>query len=286
MACAACGGGGGGGGGSGTGSAVDGLNARLVAAVCQARATCGLEPDAASCSTRLRPLVSDVVVSLVHAGRVTYDPDLGDACVAALGAAACDSDDPELRFALREDLPPPPAGFDNPCDQMFTGSLDGGVACEDGTECDTPLRATWLADTRCAFKAGCTPPGCSGECVPQLECGGLCHHDAECAPGLYCDAVGACELPFESGDSCDEPSGCEYPSQCEDILGGQGTCSNPGAPAATGAACTPESGCTEISDACGSGSAATCTPLAGFGSACGSDAPCVPDATCTSGTCQ
>src|SRR5580704_7434660 len=90
---------------------VDDLDDRLVAAVCQTRVACGLSPDVASCTAGAEVFVSPLVVDLVHAGRIHYDEQLGEACIASLGSAACDTADPELRYALdRDSVPVPPAG--------------------------------------------------------------------------------------------------------------------------------------------------------------------------------
>jgi hypothetical protein len=272
-------------GGNGSSSAVDDLDDRLVAAVCQTRVSCGLAADVASCTAATTPLVPPLVVQLVHAGRIKYDAKLGDACVASLGSAACDATDPEVRYALDPTGLVPPAGSNEACDTMFTGTLGSAVACEASAECNDPLRVTWLADDRCQFKPGCTPPGCQGECVVQGQCGDACYHDEDCGPGLYCDPqADSCQVPFCAGDGCYSQTGCIYPSQCANFFGGQGVCTVPGTAADTGQACTVDGGCTAVGDYCNPTSL-TCVPLAAPGSACGSGVPCVPYAQCTSGAC-
>jgi hypothetical protein len=272
--------------GGSSNNAIDTLDARLATAVCTARVACGLAPEITSCTVGADAFVSPVVIDLVHSGRVHYNEKLGEACIAELGSATCNTADPELRYVLlASSVPVPPAGSNDPCDLMLTGTIGSGFQCEASVECSTAPRLTWLADDRCQFKPGCTPPDCPGECIPQGECGGTCHHDEECAPGLYCSSQSvSCNALLCPGDSCISLTGCQYPSQCGGFLGGQGTCTIVGAPVETGQLCNAADGCAELHDYC-SATTMTCTPLAGVGSACGSDVPCVPYATCTAGTC-
>jgi hypothetical protein len=273
-------------GGSNSSSAVDDLDDRLVAAVCQTRVTCGLAADVPTCTAATTPLLSPLIVDLVHAGRIKYDAQLGNACVASLGSAACDSADPEVRYALDPSgVPVPPAGSDEACDAMFAGTLGSAVACEVSAECGDGQRLTWLADDRCQFKPGCTPPACQGECVFQGQCDDMCFHDEDCAPGMFCSPQSdSCQIPSCAGDGCYSVTGCLYPSECDNFIGGQGVCTTPGTPAATGQACTAVDGCADVGDYCNPTSL-TCVALVAPGSACGSGVPCVPYAQCTGGAC-
>ncbi len=101
---------------------------------------------------------------------------------------------------------------------------------------------------------------------------------------MYCSPqTQSCQVPFCAGDGCYSPTGCLYPSQCANFLGGQGTCTVVGSAAETGEMCDPNDGCAELADYCNT-TTMMCTPLAAVGSACGSDAPCVPYAACSAGS--
>jgi hypothetical protein len=196
--------------------------------------------------------VCDVLAASVSAGRITYSPPAGAACLAALDARSC----VELR-----------AEDDVPCASPFTGTVPNAGACTLWNDC-----ASGWCDT-----SGGT---CPGTCTAWLGEGDPCFTAGECGPGLACGLDGTCvpEPPLASeGQSCaaaDCAVGlfCEWPSM---------TCRPEGA---AGAAC---SGSGDCRPGFGCAANATCQPYLAAGANCGTtDTVCIPGTSCVEGLCR
>lgn len=214
--------------------------------------------DASSCKALVGALAASVVGS-VNSGKVKYDASAAGQCLelAKSSAGSCNFD------------------FESAaCDQVFTGTVPEGGACDEDLECIGPPGAHIDCDNEvCVVEkrgaAGdpctwtCTENGavtsCSGSgsaetgarcftndslycdsdeqvCKPQLAVGatGCGFDDDACASGAYCDSD-TCTAKVEVGGSCSGSGTCVETAYCE-----QDTCM---AKKPLGAACTSSSEC-------------------------------------------
>jgi hypothetical protein len=193
-----------------------------------------------------------VLADSVAAGRITYSPPAGAACLAAMDARTCVEQ-------LRDDVDPS-------CSTPFTGTVPNAGACTLRNDC---------ANGWCDASATCP-----GVCTAWLGEGDGCFYRGECGPGLVCGFQGTCgpvPPPASEGQSCETADcalglTCAWPSM---------TCLPEGS---AGAACFWSGDCRP-----GFGCAAndTCQPYLAAGSNCGTpDTVCIPGTSCVSGVCR
>jgi hypothetical protein len=192
----------------------------------------------------------DVLAASVAAGRITYSPPAGAACLAEADARTC----VEL------------LAYDEPtCATPFTGTVPNAGACTLWNDC-----ASGWCDTSGT---------CPGVCTAWLGEGEGCSGGGECGPGLVC-GYGTCvpePAPADDGESCvlaDCTVGltCVWPSM---------TCQPEGA---TGDTCTWSGDCRP---SLGCAANDTCQPYLAEGSNCGTtDTVCVPGTSCVEGVCR
>lgn len=174
----------------------------------------------------------------VALGRMTFDAEAANQCLAGLNAARdqCDS-----TLALLVQRP------GQACSRALgVGAVEPGDTCAISSECrlggncvidyqdpdvDEELGALeGECDDLGDDGDDCTSRGCgtgllcnAGECEPMPAEGDDCFGGAVCGPGLYCDN-GECVIPKAPGESCEQSFEC-LSSACEDgECAGDGVC--------------------------------------------------------------
>ncbi len=203
----------GGGGGSTSGPAFEDLPPLLAQAMCSIVETCMGEDIVAGiygegmCEDRVVASVEDgdfgYTGDAIAAGRVTYNPDRVDACLASIQSAGCDFN--ATRF-MRNDA----------CGEVLVGAVEAGGEC--GVEQDC------LGDTFCKLDS------CPGICTPLLAAGSSCQDDDQCQEGLHCsDNTEKCATVAAEGAACGGGTGpdCEIGMVCageDEDTATQGVC--------------------------------------------------------------
>jgi hypothetical protein len=213
---------------------------------------------------------SSALDDMIQRGRLAFDAEQGDACMAALRGGA----DPCL------DAPP------MACQLAFVGRLGAGESCDDDSECAPPAsggRAECETDfdtgegTCVAFARGKAGDACVATCAEEggsRSCFGsdLDAVGAECYlnDGFYCDGeTKSCKAQVALGEACQSDMDCR-----EGFCGGE--------PRVCTALLADGSSCSH-SDACASGycnESEVCSPLTPLGSGCSNYDECGPDADC------
>jgi hypothetical protein len=135
------------------------------------------------------------LAAAVSAGKIRYDSDAAESCIAAFDVLDCDYAD-QGPDALA------------PCDEVFTGAIRNGGDCAFDTECTSG---------QCSIP-DCTSSCCMGTCdeprvYPGLgePCTTICDGD------LFCNFDQICQAPVGEGESCNGFSVCAEPLVCNGI---------------------------------------------------------------------
>ncbi len=154
---------------------------------------------AAGALSRLADSVAD--------GRVVFDMDRLDECVAAIEAQACN-----VRSSRR------PAA----CEEAIEGQVPLGGDCVISEDCSGTNSYCEVTDT------------CPGECAPLLNNGDDCTASEQCANGFVCEAIAnraQCVAPGDPGDDCtlaadatDTLPACKRGTRCTPNVGDDPTC--------------------------------------------------------------
>lgn len=133
------------------------------------------------------------LAAAIAAGKVRYDSDAAEACIAAFDALDCDFAD-QGPDALA------------PCDEVFTGTLRNGSPCAFDTECTSGQ----------CYAPDCTDTCCTGTCddprvYPGLgePCTTICDGD------LFCNYDQICQAPLSEGEPCNSFTVCAQPLVCD-----------------------------------------------------------------------
>jgi hypothetical protein len=180
-------GGSGGSGGQVAGPGFDELPALLADTMCDLVETCiGADQVAAvygegKCVERVIASVEDgdfgYAEEVIAAGRITYNADQVDACLASMQSLGCDFN--TVRWLGIE-----------ACEQVLVGSVEAGGDCGVDPEC--------MGATFCKLDNACP-----GVCTPLLEAGQPCEDDDQCQEGLHCsDSTGLCAVVAPVGAPC------------------------------------------------------------------------------------
>jgi len=129
----------------------------------------------------------------VASGRLAFDAQYADECLARVAAARCRSQTPALEDCLN----------------AFHGTVAPGGGC------------IWTLD--CAN--GSCPP--SRACVARVGVDGVCQSDEECEAGLWCSSL-RCVAQGSEGSDCVNDRGCGYGLSC--VVGRCRSQGDPGAP--------------------------------------------------------
>jgi hypothetical protein len=217
-------------------------------------ATCGnWSPGFRAFQNSTIPAAAAKFQGWVDAGKMTYNATAGAACLAAINAATCE----ELRAI---DMP-------SACDNVFTGLVAAGGACESGEVC-----VSGSCDTTATCPGTCDPG--SG---PTVANGGACTSDMDCV-SRYCDFTGSpvcapIPPPAAVGATCSNgPQECVSGAFCD-----AGTCATL---VPLNGTCTWDWECA-LPNTCAGG---TCKARAAIGASCVA-ADCVGGAFCDAGTC-
>lgn len=269
LGLAACGGGG--------DLAFEDLGDEFEAANCDFDVKCGFQPDDATCEESLviDPAELDSLGNAIAAGTIIYDSGAAAACVEFISEQSCEF-----------------TGFNNdedPCDDMFTGTVPVGGACNfdlecaDGGDCE-------ITDPNCDPDVTCCTGTCGAAAPPPVAVGGSCESSDDCLDS-YCKfpdmqaQTGTCTaFVTNEGGACDSFTACADPLYCDlDFSTFTGVCARA---ASSNQACDPDAliPCADLRDYCDTGTS-TCTRAAGVGSACSETVPCVGFASCIGGTC-
>ncbi|HXT99358.1 MAG TPA: hypothetical protein VN903_00100 [Polyangia bacterium] len=198
--------------------------AEATEAECAALVRCHLMSDVDICrafyanefaSPTFQSLAS--VIASAHAGKVTYDPIMADACLDTIRRADCSQATPNIL---------------SQCAGAFKGTLADGERCVADAACSGPT--SFCAD------AGGDPATtlCNGVCTASP--GSDCRNDTQCAANQVCTTntqtgIAKCDDVVAPG-GLDQPCGshltCQHGLHCEPILSSAGTldytCKAPG----------------------------------------------------------
>ena len=249
-------------------------------AICGALVACDAAPDTASCAAvvGVQDFALTTLLADVEAGVVKYNGSAARACLDSY-ADQCDVAGPHN-----------PDPSNNPCSQMFTGTVAAGGTCFSFAEC-AGFADCAQTDAACDPSAACCPGTCGAPRPAPAPIGGACHGSYDCVEDAYCDhssgGTGTCvAVATHPGDACSDFYGCANPMMCTEE-GGPGTCY---LAAATGGACDPQTplgpdlACASGRDFCDATSR-TCVTRVDVGGTCPSGTLCKQLASCVNGTC-
>lgn len=255
----------------------------IIDARCANDVACEAQPDTATClaSNDIDPGEIDSIQNAIDAGTIIYDEDAGAACVDSINSQGCTFEGFHT-------------GDDNPCADMFQGTVAAGGACTLDLECESLTAFCEPTDPQCDPDTACCPGTCvdeGGGELPDVAIGGTCgDNTGPCVANSYCSfpddvaPTGTCKaLITTEGAACDSSfASCSGTMICDLLFADPPTCQQP---AASGAACDEMDliPCIDSRDHC---SAGTCTPNVDVGGACPLGFECVGFATCVAGTCQ
>jgi hypothetical protein len=157
-----------------------------------------------------------------NAGRVKFDAQVADTCLAALLA-------PSSCTTVGSDLPWVAACMTSP----WTGTVaDGGTCffnfdCGSASTCTPAQVCKALPGVNQACPTGVCAPGlfCNGVCTAQGGVGSACTADEECMSPLFCNttlAMPVCATKVAGGGACESSQECES-GQCSPGTCGSGT---------------------------------------------------------------
>ncbi len=139
-------------------------------------------------------------------GKLHYDPEAGERCLAAMGEAACGSSLPAA------------------CSAAMVGRVSAGGTCWDGRECEPGSACAGGTCPSTCVRIGRGGEACEGLCESGWSCDlGVCVASAgvgaacgkpgqlDCAPGTSCGPIsGRCRANGAVGDGQE----CERPQDC------------------------------------------------------------------------
>lgn len=215
----------------------DDVEQAMIAAECSYEVRCGLATDAASCAAAQRgfPLVPRDAPLAVPLGRMVFDPDALDVCLAPIRNASCATGDSDTRPSFT-------------ClTQVFRaapGQVDG-AACSNDDEC---------LSSHCSVD----PIACADAC-----CDGTCVGSTPPPTSVIAQLGQPCEQARFGPDNCAPGTVCSYDSStCVALPAAGDDC------IATGGRCQAGLACVVHLDP---SSGTTCTQLPGLGQACPDD---------------
>lgn len=202
---------------------------------------------AAGALSRLADSVAD--------GRIVFDMDRLDECVAAIEAQACN-----VRSSRRPAV----------CEEAIDGKVALGGDCVISEDCSGTTSYCRVTDT------------CPGECAPLLNAGDACTATEQCANGLVCEGISGsaqCVAPGDPGDNCtltsdssDALAACKRGTRCTPNVGDDPTCKSVSVVYVrqNGQTCDPTAGSfCDVGLACtNTPSGLTCAPIAARDGAC------------------
>lgn len=262
--------------GGGGGISVGDLPDEIEGAQCDRAVACEGIADRATCDAAVELDAADYgsIEAGVEDGTIKYDSGKAADCADSFGSTDCTF---------------PGFHSDDPCEDVFVGTVPTGGAC--------------MIDLQCANFGECvqTMPSCdpdlmccAGTCMgmtAESPIGGPCNNETNfCAANAFCKTpqgggAGTCTaLLAGEGTACDEIDACENPLYCNlSFETGTGTCKRA---AASGATCSRMDliPCADSRDYCDP-TMLKCVRDAAVGAACPTGVQCVGYASCIAGTC-
>lgn len=167
----------------------------------------------------------------IAASRASYDSAKAASCLAAFGAATCDT----LESVA-----------DSACQGVLTGKVAAGGACYTDVDCS-------------GGTCDASGSSCPGKCVASIAKGQPCGAAAagQCGPGLVCGSGSTCVTPAAAGAVCGADDDCQAGLFCNTSGGGVCTAKKKSG-ACTGSECALGYACVQ----------STCTALVGENGAC------------------
>lgn len=241
-------------------------HAALASAECDFAVKCETVEDRATCDAA-NILVNQAQQSLLAAivdGSVSYDGEAAKRCVEFLKMQDCTFDGLHV---------------DNPCDDVFKGTVASGGACFIDDQCANRGMCN-QNDGNCDTDVACCIGTCAGALTESPITGPCADNLHYCARDAYCRGTTCSALVATEGAACDSFVACADPMVCTGAA--SGTCKTP---PATGAACvrTDVLACADSRDYCDA-STLKCTRSAPPGASC-ANAVCVDYAKCIQNTC-
>ena len=246
------------------------LTEALEVAQCEAGVRCQEYADAATCDAAnvLLDQEQQTLLAAIADGSVRYDGEAAQRCIDFLAMRDCIFD-----------------GFhvDDPCAEVWTGTVPPGGACFVDQQCAAGGNCM-QDDPSCDTDLACCVGTCHGS-LTESPLGGPCDDGLHrCALGAYCQ-MGACAAVVATeGASCTELDACANPMYCNlDFATGTGACKTP---AASNAPCvrTDLRPCGDTRDYCDP-QTLTCTRSAAPGASCANGVHCVDFARCIGNEC-
>lgn len=157
--------------------------------MCDWAVRCRHVPDRATCERFVDPKDYDArrALDAVTAGRMTYDPAAGGACIDATRRGYCLT----LPFS------------DPTCSELFTPGVDPGGACTSSLECAGDCENATCDGQCCVGTCGPAPTGMPPEPEPRAAIGEACQTHTDCVDEAYCETDFVCTPhPTEEGERC------------------------------------------------------------------------------------
>nr|MBA3500491.1 hypothetical protein [Deltaproteobacteria bacterium] len=182
----------------------------------------------------------------------------------------------------------PGFNVENPCEDVFTGTVATGGACVIDLQCANFGNCVQTVPS-CDSDLMCCPGTCMGMSA-ESPIGGPCGNDVNfCASGSYCKepatGPGTCTaLLAGEGTACDAIDACVNPLYCNlSFTTGTGTCKKP---AASGQTCVRMDliPCADSREFCDP-TMLKCIKDVSIGATCGNGVQCVGYSSCLNGTC-
>ena len=269
---AACGGSSGGNGDDTPGDSLtpEELTDALETAECEAGVRCEEYEDRATCDAAniLLDQEQQTLLAAIADGTVDYDGEAAKRCAEAIAMGDCSFD-----------------GFhgDDPCDDMFKGTVPPGGACFIDQQCANGGTCN-QDDPSCDTDLACCVGKCAGS-VSESPLAGPCDDGLHvCSDGAYCKAGACAAVVASEGGACEELDACANPMYCNiDFTSGAGQCKTP---SASGAACVRSDlrPCSDSRDFCDPNTL-KCVRSAAPGASCANGVQCVDYAKCISNQC-
>ncbi len=261
--------------GGGGGVSVEDLPDEIEGADCDRAVACEGVVDRATCEGSIDQSNGfGAIEAGVKDGTIKYDSGKAGDCADSRGGTSCTF---------------PGFHSDNPCADVFTGTVPTGGSCVIDLQCAN-FGECVATSPSCDPEIMCCVGTCMGS-VAESPIGGPCANDLNfCVENSYCKqgtgtGPGTCTaLVAAEGAACDEIDACVNPFYCNlNFQTNTGTCKKP---AASGAACSRMDllPCADSRDYCDA-TTLTCVKDVAVGGTCGAGIQCVGYATCIAGTC-
>lgn len=254
---------------------------QYAASFCQGISGCcaasAIAFDLKSCESSLSAQANAALAGRLADPKIAFDADAATRCINAVHDATAACTDQDLFRTV-----------DEPCNQVFRGTVTLGNACSDNMQCaNADGQRVRCTQGVCSVEAGLTSMGdgphaklgerCAGTCTGTdggWSCAGIGSSTSNSASveascwtneGLYCGSAGLCAAIPNVGEACASPNYCPAGAYCSNK-----TCVaqvSSGSCASDSSACNDSSYC-EVNTK-------QCTPKKRDGDTCDQDSECL-----------